>query len=114
MEMVVHLHPKVFDIVLERAKDVEVRVNDEKRRQLKVGDTLIFVKRPGETERLKALVKKLVYFSSFEEVLDAYEMGRLYLENTSYEEYLNLMRQFYSDDEVKQNGIVAIEFELLM
>ena len=113
MEMIVHLHPEIFDLVLQRTKDVEIRVNDEKRRKLKVGDTLIFVKRPGEQEKLKAIVKNLVYFSSFEEVMDFYEMPRIYLEGTSREDYIQLMRQFYSDDEVKQNGVVAIEFELL-
>lgn len=113
MEMIVHLHPEIFDIVLDGVKDVEIRVNDEKRRQLKVGDTLIFVKRPGEQEKLKALVKKLVYYSSFEEVMDDYEMKRIYLEGTSAIEYLQLMKQFYSDEEVSKNGVVAIEFELL-
>ncbi len=37
MEMIVHLHPEVFDIVLNKDKDVEIRVNDEKRRKLHVG-----------------------------------------------------------------------------
>ena len=114
MEMIVHLHPEIFDIVLQGTKDVEIRVNDEKRRALKVGDTLIFVKRPGEQEKLKTTVKNLVYFSSFEEVLDAYDMERFYLEGTSHEEYLQLMKQFYSEEEVDKNGIVAIEFEQVM
>ena len=113
MEMKVHLHPEIFDIVLQGVKNVEIRVNDEKRRQLKVGDTLLFVKRPDDLEKIRAIVKNLVYFSSFEEVMDAYEMKRIYLEDTSQEEYIKLMKQFYSDEEVKQNGVVAIEFELV-
>ena len=32
MEMEVHLHPDVFDIVSDGVKDIEVRVNDLKRR----------------------------------------------------------------------------------
>lgn len=113
MEMKVHLHPEIFDIVLNGVKDVEVRVNDEKRRQLKVGDTLLFLKRPDDLESVRAIVKRLVCFSYFEEVMDAYEMKRIYLENTTREEYIQLMKRFYSDDEVQKNGVVAIEFELL-
>lgn len=111
MEMKVHLHPEVFDIVVDGTKDVEVRVNDPKRRQLNVGDTLIFLKRPEEKEQIKAIVKNLVYFSSFEKVMDAYPMKRIYLDTTTRDEYIQLMKQFYSDELVKQYGIVAIEFE---
>lgn len=113
MEMKVHLHPEVFDIVMDGKKNVEVRVNDEKRRQLKVGDTLLFLKRPDEDEQVRAVIKNLVYFSNFSEVVDSYEMERIYLKETTKEEYIQLMGQFYTDEEVSINGVVAIEFELL-
>ena len=113
MEMIVHLHPEVFDIVKNGIKDVEIRVNDLKRRQLQVGDTLIFLKRPDEKEEIKATVKNLVYFSNFNEVVDYYEMKRIYLDNISKDEYLSIMKKFYSDDEVLKFGVVGIEFMLL-
>ena len=113
MEMIVHLHPEVFDIVKNGIKDVEIRVNDLKRRQLQVGDTLIFLKRPDEKEKIKATVKNLVYFSNFNEVVDYYEMKRIYLNNISKDEYLSIMKKFYSDDEVLKFGVVGIEFMLL-
>lgn len=112
MEMIVHLHPEIFDIVKDGVKDVEVRLNDEKRKQLKVGDTLVFLKRPDEKEMVSAIVKNLVYFSNFLEVTDFYDMKRIYLEGTKIEDYLSLMRKFYSDEEVSKDGVVAIEFEL--
>ena len=51
MEMVIHLDSDVFYIVKNGKKDVEVRVNDLKRRKLNVGDTLIFLKRPNDEKR---------------------------------------------------------------
>lgn len=111
MEMTVHLHKEVFDIVSEGVKDVEVRLNDEKRRQLKVGDKLIFISRGNYTDQITATVKKLVYFKDFIEVTKAYEMKRIYLEDTTLEEYLELMNKFYSKEEQKKYGVVAIEFE---
>ena len=110
MEMKVHLHPEVFDIVLQGIKDVEIRVNDEKRRKLKVGDTLLCLKRPEEVETISAKVTDLVYFSNFQEVVDMYPMERIYLSTTTKEEYVSLMKQFYSDEEVAKDGIVAIHF----
>ena len=111
MEMTVHLHKEVFDIVSEGVKDVEVRLNDEKRRQLKVGDKLIFISRGNYIDQITATVKKLVYFKDFVEVTKAYEMKRIYLEDTTLEEYLELMNKFYSKEEQEKLGVVAIEFE---
>lgn len=113
MEMIVHLHPEVFEIVLDGNKDVEIRVNDEKRRKLHVGDTLVFLKNPDEIEKLTAKVTNLVYFNNFEEVVAYYDMKRIYLEGVTKEDYINLMKKFYSDEEVKEYGVVAIEFELI-
>ncbi len=70
MEMIVHLHQEVFDIVLNKIKDVEVRVNDLKRRNLNIGDTLIFLKRSEEKDQIKAKVVNLVYFNNFKEVVN--------------------------------------------
>lgn len=112
MEMFVHLDSDIFDVVLGGEKNVEIRVNDEKRRRLHVGDTLIFLRRPEEIDKIKATVTNLVYFGSFEDVVNNYEMKRMYLENKSKEDYINLMKRFYSDEEVSQYGVVAIEFEL--
>lgn len=109
--MEVHLHPEVFDIVSNGLKDVEVRLNDEKRRKIKIGDTLVFLKRPDEIEKISAVVKKLVYFKSFSEVVDYYSMSRIYLSDTKKEEYIEIMNKFYSDEDVLKYGIVAIEFE---
>ena len=112
MEMIVHLHPEVFDIVLNKDKDVEIRVNDEKRRKLNIGDTLVFLNRSNEEEQIKATITNLVYFNNFLEVADYYDMKRIYLEDTTKEEYINLMKKFYSDEEVEKYGVVAIEFKL--
>ena len=113
MEMRLHLHPEVFDVVASGNKNVEVRVNDEKRRQLKVGDTLIFLKRPDDIETITAKITNLVYFDTFLSVLDHYEMKNIYLETTTPEEYISLLKQFYTDEDESQYGVVAIEFEII-
>ena len=50
MEMIVHLDSDIFDIVDNGSKNVEIRLNDEKRRQLNVGDTLVFLRRPDDID----------------------------------------------------------------
>lgn len=112
MEMKVHLHPDVYEIVKQGSKNVEARVNDEKRRKLKVGDTLIFLKRPLEEENCKARVTDLKYFDTFEQMGKNYDFKRLYLESYTMDMWLKELSRFYSDEEIKKYGVVAIEFEL--
>lgn len=111
MEMIVHLHPDVFDIVKGGVKDIEVRVNDSKRRKLAVGDTLVFLKRPNEDESIKKVVKALEYYDNFNELVEHYEMKRIYLEGYSKEDYLKEMARFYTIEEQNEYGVVAIIFE---
>ena len=110
MEMIVHLHKEIFDIVKDGVKDVEVRVNDDKRRKLHVGDTLIFVNRGCENDKIKTKVNNLVYFKNFTDVVDYYKMEIIYLKETTKDEYLKLMGKFYSNKDVEEYGVVAIEF----
>lgn len=110
MEMIVHLDEDVFEIVRKGIKDVEVRVNDEKRRQLKEGATLVFLKRPLDDEEIRVKVTKLDYYDNFLELVKHYEMKRLYLESYTKEMWLSEMKRFYTDEEQAKYGVVAINF----
>ena len=111
MEMKIHLHEDVFEIVKHGEKDIEVRLNDEKRRKLKIGDTLIFLKRPLDDEEIKAKVVDLKYYNDFSSLVDDLEMKRIYLENYTKEMYLKEMERFYSIEEQQNYGVVAIVFK---
>ena len=111
MEMKVHLDSDIFEIVKNGEKDIEVRLNDEKRRKLHVGDTLIFFKRPLDDECIIKRVKSLEYYNSFEELVKHYEMKRIYLDGCTKENYLKLMERFYTKEEQDEYGVVAIIFE---
>lgn len=112
MEMSVHLHPDVFDIVNKGVKNIEVRVNDKKRRKLKVGDDLIFLKRPLENESIQAKVIGLDYYDNFKELINHYEMKRVYLPNYTKEMWLKEMSRFYTEKQQEEYGVVAIRFKL--
>lgn len=110
MKMKIHLHPDIFDIVKNGSKNVEVRLYDDKRRKLNIGDELIFLKRPNDDESLSVKVVDLKIFNTFEELLDNYDMKRLFLPNYTKEMFLNELLRFYSIEEQEKYGVVAIEF----
>ena len=110
--MIVHLDSDVFEIVKNKQKNIEIRVNDEKRRKLKVGDELIFLKRPLEEDKLYADVTFLDYYDNFEQLVNYYDMKNLYLEDYTKEELLNKLYSFYNKKEIEKYGVVAIGFKL--
>ena len=111
MEMIIHLDSDVFETVDKGFKNVEGRVNDEKRQKLKVGDKLIFLKRPDDKEKVEAIVEELAYYKDFQEMIKNYTMKEIYLEEYSKDYYIDLIKRFYSDEEINKYGVVAIKFK---
>lgn len=83
--MTIHLDDDIFAIVKNGQKNIEVRVNDAKRRKLKIGDEIIFLKRPNEDEQIKAIVTNLEYYSNFAELVKNYSIEHLYLKDYTKE-----------------------------
>ena len=111
MVMNFRLDSDIFEIVESGNKDVELRLNDEKRKKLHIGDKLIFSKRPEEKEKIEAYVVGLNYFKNFEDAANHYDMKRIYKDDCSIQELVEITKRFYSDEEVKELGVVAIEFK---
>ena len=109
--MVVHLDEDIFDVVKNGKKTVEVRVNDEKRRKLKKGDTIIFLKRPDDIEKIEAIVEELNYYKDFSELIQDFSMEELYLPSYTKKDFIDLLKRFYSSDEISKYGTVAIRFK---
>ena len=111
MIMKFRLDSDIFEMIENGTKDVEIRLNDEKRQRLHIGDKLIFLKRPELKEKIEAYVVGLDYYKDFKEVVDSYSMDRIFKEGTSKDELLKSFKKFYSDEEIKQYGVVAISFK---
>ncbi len=109
--MNLRLDSDIFEIVKNGSKDVEIRLNDEKRQKLNIGDKLIFANRSNEDEKIEACVVGLDYYKDFLEVSNTYEMKRIYKDGASKEEFNDLAKRFYSDEEISKYGIVAISFK---
>ena len=109
--MIIHLDEDIFEVVRRKKKNVEVRVNDEKRRKLKIGDKIVFLKRPDEKEKIEAIIENLTYYTDFNELVKDYTIEEIYIEGYTKEEFLNLLKRFYSDEEINKYGTVAIKFK---
>ena len=52
MKHEMRLLPKPFELICSGVKTVEIRLNDEKRKKIQVGDTITFRKLPEEEESI--------------------------------------------------------------
>ena len=111
--MIIHLDEDIFNVVKNGTKTVEVRLYDEKRKNIKVGDKLTFLKRPLDLETIDVVVTKLEVFDSFNSLVDKYDMNDIYLENASRDDYLKLMERFYSKEDELKYGVLAISYEVM-
>lgn len=109
-----HLDEDVFEVVKNGTKNVEVRVYDKKRRKMKIGDKMLFLKRPMEEEKVVTKITGLEIYNNFEELVKDYDIERLYLNTFSKKEFLELLSRFYSLEEQEEYGVVAIEFEKVL
>lgn len=106
-----HLDQDVFEVVKSGIKNVEVRVYDEKRRKMKIGDEIVFLKRPLEEEKIVTKITGLKTYKNFIELVKDYDIERLYLSSYTKEEFIELLGRFYSLEEQEEYGVIAIEFE---
>ena len=98
------LHPLPFSQIAAGEKIYELRLYDEKRRALSVGDEILFWER-GTERRLRARINALLPFSSFEAVFSALPLAEM-----GFPEGADpaLMRAYYSAEEEERWVIVSI------
>jgi Uncharacterized conserved protein len=102
------LYHQPFLAIKDGTKKIEVRLHDEKRAQLKVGDTIDFTDlKTGE--KLAVKVIKLECFKSFKELFQKYS-GEIIgsPDDESIDELDRENQQIYSKEREKKYGALAI------
>ncbi len=66
------LNPDQFELIRIGSKTIEIRLNDEKRRSLQVGDAICFCNVADETQRVVKRVKSLRQFATFVDLYSHY------------------------------------------
>ena len=72
------LQPEYFNFILNGTKRIEIRLNDEKRQNIKLGDKIKFLKEPDLNESFEAQVIGLLRYNSFEEMFKDYDFNTIY------------------------------------
>ena len=103
------LNPSPFEMIKSGSKTIELRLLDEKRRKINVGDTIIFTN-TATGENIKKVVAKLHCFENFEELYRRLPLLQCGYTNENIDTATPTdMEQYYSVEEQKKYGVVGIE-----
>lgn len=105
-----HLADKPFDAIYKGIKTVEVRLYDEKRKEIELNDAIIFYHQQSPLNYLIAKVIALHRYSSFEQLFASELFSKTGSENLSPQEAVDYMYNFYSKEQEEKYGVLAIEF----
>lgn len=108
------LHARPFGEIKSGRKTIELRLYDEKRRMIRVGDTLVFTHSDDPAQILTAQVTALHLFPDFAALYAALPLDKC---GYSPEELVTAapedMNVYYSAEKQAQYGVVGIEIALI-
>ena len=105
------LYNEPFQMIKKGEKTIELRLNDEKRRKVKKGDTIVF-KNTVNGEEIAVTVLNIHIFKSFEELyknLPLCKCGYREGEDPSPSH----MDKYYSREKQEQYGVLGIEIRII-
>ena len=105
------LNNEPFNLIKSGSKTIEMRLNDEKRRKIKIGDKIEFTNRDNG-EKIKTEVINLHNYQSFAELYKHFDKKALgYSDNGSANPAD--MNKYYSKEEQDKYGVLGIEIKLV-
>ena len=113
MEHILKLKPKYFNYINKGTKRIELRLYDEKRKKINIGDTIIFQKEPELDITMKVKVIGLLRYNTFEELFEDFNIEIMADKSMTKQDLLDVLQEFYSIEKQKQYGVLGIRIELI-
>ena len=106
-----NLQPKYFDFIKGGTKRIELRLYDEKRQSIQLGDIIEFAK--SEDEKFKAEVVGLLRYNSFADLFEDFDISILADSSMTKQELLEVLEEFYSEEKQAEFGVIGIRIKLI-
>ena len=113
MEHEMKLQDKYYNYILNGTKRIELRLYDEKRQQIKIGDIIKFYKEPELKDTFRAKVIGLLWYNSFYDMFKDLDISILADVSMTKNELMDELCRFYTVDNQLKYGVIGIRIELL-
>ena len=113
--MVIHelkLRSKYYDYILNGTKRIELRLFDDKRQLINIGDRIKFLKYENLDESFEVRVVGLLRYNSFEDLFNDFDISILADETMTKEELLDVLGEFYTKEKQEEFGVLGIRIKL--
>lgn len=110
---IMKLREEFFDQVKSGKKTYEVRLYDEKRKKICIGDTIIFKKMPNLIDGVVTKVVDVMKFETFEQMAQTLSLTSVGFENKNASQVSRFYRSIYGKEDEKKYGVVVFKLELL-
>lgn len=107
------LLPEYFNYIKEGSKRIELRLNDEKRKDIAIGDMIVFEEQVEEPRYLKTKVVDIYYRTNFDELINEFDIELLADKNIKKEELKEVLEKIYPQEVQLQYGVVGIKIEII-
>ena len=112
--IVMKLRELPFEQIKSKQKIWEVRLNDDKRKSIHIGDSILFRKLPDLFEGVVCRVVDIKHFQSFREMARVLSLTSLGFEmGTTADTCEEVYHTYYTPEEEKEFGVVAFKLELV-
>ena len=108
---IMHLKEEPFNSIKNGTKTIEMRLFDEKRQQLKIGENIKFINDKIGEELLTQIVN-LHKFKSFEELYKNFDKIKLGYKEWEVAKSSDMLK-YYPQSEQQKYGVVGIEIKLI-
>ena len=102
-----------YDMIVSGKKIVEVRLNDEKRREISAGDIIIFYRKSHITDMCAVTVVGLRRYDNFLRLFSAERLTDTGCADMTAEQAAQSMYKYYSPEQEEKDGVLAIEIKLI-
>ncbi len=107
----IKLQPFPFDKIKEGKKNIEVRLYDEKRQEIKIGDVIEFKREPEQIETVKAEVIGLFNYKTFTDLANDFSAD--YFGHPDREDLLKSIYTFYTKEQEEKYTVLGIKIKLV-
>jgi ASC-1-like (ASCH) protein len=105
------LQPHPFDKIKEGTKTIEVRLFDEKRREIRLNDVIEFQREPERTETIRAEVIGLLNYKTFFDLIN--DFSATDFGDDDKEILLEKIYTFYTKEQEIKHSVLGIKIKLL-
>jgi ASC-1-like (ASCH) protein len=107
-----------FSLIKQGIKTIELRLNDEKRQSMNIGDFIVIERNDKnsnlnncENEKISAKIIELIKADNFFELRKIIDIKEAGFENT--ENLIQILNSFYSQKRQKKHGVLGIRIRLI-